>query len=62
MNVRQKLLRGTEGLLTAAVVGLVLGTTLAFGGAVWWGRPVIAILTLLVVLAFLYAIVRLTLL
>src|SRR5258707_5357426 len=36
--------------MTSAIVGLVLGTTLAFGGAVWWGRPIIAILTLLVVL------------
>jgi hypothetical protein len=51
VNVRQTMLRGTENALTAAIVGLVLGTPLAFGGAVWWGRTVIAVLTVVVVVA-----------
>lgn len=51
MNVRQVLLRGTERVMTAAIAGVVLGTTLAFGGAVWWARSVIAVLVVLLVLA-----------
>src|SRR4051812_40858001 len=51
VNVRQILLRGTEGLLTLAIAGLVLGIPLAFGGGVWWGRLLVAALTVLAVLA-----------
>jgi hypothetical protein len=51
VNFRHCLLRVTEWVLTAAITGLVLGTTLAFGGAVWWSRVVIAVLTVLVVVA-----------
>src|SRR5882724_10966051 len=35
------------------LVGLLLGTSLAFGGGVWWARAVITGLTLVVVLAWL---------
>jgi O-Antigen ligase len=51
VNARQLLLRVTEGILTAAIAGLVFGTTLAFGGAVWWAPTFIAALALLVVAA-----------
>ena len=36
---------------TASLASLILGTALAFGGAVWWARPAIAALTVLFVLA-----------
>jgi hypothetical protein len=51
VNARQLLLRVTDGVLTAAIVGLVLGTELAFGGAVWWAPVYIASLAFLVVTA-----------
>ena len=51
MNARQLLLRVTDGILTAAIAGLVFGTTLAFGGAVWWAPMFIAALALLIVIA-----------
>jgi hypothetical protein len=51
MNFRTFLLRGTETIQAGAIAGLVLGTTLAFGGAVWWARPMIAVLTVLAVLS-----------
>ncbi len=51
MNARQLMLRVTEGVLTAAIAGLVFGTTLAFGGAVWWAPVFVAVLAFLVVVA-----------
>ena len=51
MNLRQSLLRITEGVLAAAIAGLVFGTTLAFGGGVWWAPTFIALLVALVVFA-----------
>ena len=41
LTLRIKLLNGLDGVLAVALAGLVLGTTLAFGGAVWWARPAI---------------------
>jgi hypothetical protein len=51
VNFKQVLLRGAEAVLTAAIAGLVLGTSLAFGGAVWWAPAFINVLAVLVVLA-----------
>jgi O-antigen ligase len=51
MNAGQLLLRANEAILTAAIVGLVIGTTLAFGGAVWWAPVLIAVLAVAVVAA-----------
>jgi hypothetical protein len=51
VNLRLTLLRITEGVLAAAIAGMVLGTTLAFGGAVWWARVFCGALALLVVVA-----------
>jgi hypothetical protein len=51
VDFRQWLLRVTEGVLACAIPGLVLGTTLAFGGAVWWARVWIAALAFLIVAA-----------
>ncbi len=51
MNVRLFLSRGADRIRDASLAGLIVGTALAFGGAVWWARPVIAALTVLFVLA-----------
>jgi hypothetical protein len=46
MDRRQRLLRVTDRTLAVLIVTLVLGTTLAFGGAVWWAKPAVAVVTL----------------
>ncbi len=45
MSLRLRLLYGTDRLLAVALASVLVGTTLAFGGAVWWARPVLALLT-----------------
>ena len=52
LTLRIKLLNGLDRALAVALAGLLLGTALAFGGAVWWARPAIAGLTLAVALAW----------
>ena len=49
MNLQLRLLNGTDRLLAALVVTTVLGSTLAFGGRVWWGPPALALLCLLLI-------------
>jgi hypothetical protein len=39
----------TDRLMAAAVVALVFGSAVCFGGAVWWFRPALAIATLILV-------------
>lgn len=56
MNVRRRLLVKNDRLLSAVLASLLVGTTLAFGGAVWWAGPVISGLTLLFALASLFRI------
>ena len=51
MNFRLFLSRGADRIWNASLASLIVGTALAFGGAVWWARPVIAALTVLFVLA-----------
>lgn len=51
MNLRLFLSRGADRIWDASLAGVIVGTALAFGGAVWWARPVIAALTVLFVLA-----------
>ncbi|MBV8315381.1 MAG: O-antigen ligase family protein [Planctomycetaceae bacterium] len=51
MNVRQRLLKIADRIVTLVLASLLTGTTLAFGGAVWWARPMIAGLTSLLVIA-----------
>lgn len=51
MNWRLRLLNGTDRLLSALLAGMLLGSALAFGGAVWWARPALAILAAAWVLA-----------
>jgi len=53
LTLRMRLLGGLDRAIAAAMTGLLLGTALAFGGAVWWARPAIAGLTFAVVLAWL---------
>ena len=45
MDLRLRLLLATDRLLAVVLTTLLVGTTLAFGGAAWWGRPFIAVLT-----------------
>ncbi len=49
MNLRQKIMAATDGLLAASIGILVLGSVLAFGGAVWWFSPAMVGLTFLMV-------------
>ncbi len=48
-TLRPRLLAITDRLLSALLVLIVLGASIAFGGAVWWWRPVLAVLTTLLV-------------
>ena len=50
---RIRLIQGIDQLLALAVTGLLLGTALAFGGVVWWSRPVVAILAVVIAAAWL---------
>ena len=49
MDLRQKIMAATDRVLAAALVVLVLGSVLAFGGAVWWFPPAVVGLTFLMV-------------
>ena len=49
MNLRAQLLLWTDRLLSVAIVALVFGSAICFGGGVWWFRPFAAILALAVV-------------
>jgi len=51
LNVRQRLQNGTDRLLAVVLASLLAGTTLAFGGAVWWAGPAISGLTFVFALA-----------
>ena len=53
LTLRIKLLNGLDRVLAIGLAGLLLGTTLAFGGAVWWARPAMAGLTFTVAMAWL---------
>ena len=53
LTLRYKLLTGLDRLLALILTALLLGTALAFGGGVWWARPVIASLAFALVLAWL---------
>ncbi len=43
-TLKLRMIQGIDQLLAFAVTGLLLGTALAFGGVVWWSRPVVAAL------------------
>lgn len=53
MNWQQRLLTVNDRVVAVLLATILLGTTLAFGGAVWWARPAIAVLTFLLVLGVL---------
>ena len=53
LTLRIKLLNGLDRVLATTLALLLLGTSLAFGGGVWWARPVIVGLTFALVLAWL---------
>src|SRR5271154_4805719 len=42
LNLRPRILLATDRVLGTALVVLVLGSALCFGGAVWWFRPAAA--------------------
>ncbi len=48
-----RLIGGIDLGLAVIVVGLILGTALAFGGVVWWSRPLVAVLASLAALVWL---------
>ena len=39
VNLRQRIMMATDRVMAAAVVALVFGSVVCFGGAVWWFRP-----------------------
>jgi hypothetical protein len=47
VNPRQRILHATDRVLATALVVLVLGSAVCFGGAVWWFRPAAAFMTFL---------------
>jgi hypothetical protein len=47
VNLRQRTLLTTDRVLATSLVVLVLGSSLCFGGAVWWYRPAAAFLAFL---------------
>jgi hypothetical protein len=51
VNLRLRLLSAADRALAALVATIVLGASLAFGGAVWWARPALAALIALLVFA-----------
>jgi O-Antigen ligase len=53
LTLRIKLLNGLDRLLALSLALLLLGSALAFGGGVWWARPVFSGLTFALVLAWL---------
>lgn len=53
MTPRPRLLLMTDRALSFLVATIVLGAALAFGGEVWWARPALAVLLMLLVLAWL---------
>ena len=53
MSSQEKILRTADHLSKVAVVALLCGSVLGFGGAVWWFRPVAAVLAFLLAAAVL---------
>ena len=53
MTLRIRLRDGLDQGVTVGLAGLLLGTSLAFGGGVWWARTAIVGLTMAIVLAWL---------
>ncbi|MFO0889628.1 MAG: O-antigen ligase domain-containing protein [Isosphaeraceae bacterium] len=51
MDLRKKLVAASDALIVALLAFLVLGSTLCFGGGVWWFRPVLTVGASLLVLA-----------
>ena len=49
MELRQKIMAATDRVLAVTLAVLVLGSGLAFGGAVWWFPPAVVGLTFLMV-------------
>jgi hypothetical protein len=49
VNLRLKLLLATDRVQSVAVVALVFGSAVCFGGAIWWFRPAVAVLVLILV-------------
>jgi hypothetical protein len=50
VELRQKILAATDRILITALVMLVLGSGLCFGGAVWWFPPALSILAFVLVI------------
>lgn len=53
LTLRIKLVNGLDRLLAFSLAALLLGTSLAFGGGVWWARIAIAGLSFVMILAWL---------
>src|SRR4051812_24543955 len=53
MNLRPRLLALADKALAAQIILVVSGTALAFGGAVWWMKPALAVAVTLMMLTWL---------
>ena len=49
VNLRPRIMLATDRVMAAAVVALVFGSAVCFGGAVWWFRPAVAVVTFVLV-------------
>ena len=49
VNLRPRILLATDRVMAAAVVALVFGSAVCFGGAVWWFRAAVAVVTFVLV-------------
>ena len=46
MNLRPRVLLATDRMQSVAMVALVFGSAVCFGGAIWWFRPAVAVLVI----------------
>ena len=51
MNLRQTIMMVADRLMAVALVSLVFGSVVCFGGVVWWFRPVVITVTFVLVAA-----------
>ena len=54
MELRQRILAATDRVMIMALIVLLLGSGLCFGGAVWWFPPALAIVAFLIALVYIW--------
>jgi hypothetical protein len=49
LNFHARIMTAIDRVMSAAVVVLIFGSAVAFGGAVWWFRPALIVVTFVLV-------------